>query len=389
MVKPNSPPPSNTPPPGPLPSEGRGSLREKLIAQIRQTGPITVADYMRACLYDPEHGYYSTRPKLGGDKADFITAPEASQMFGELVGLWCAHEWSNINAPFDLIELGPGRGVLMQDAVRATSRLSDFTSAANITFIETSAPLRDEQKERVPHANWADGLEQIPPRPSLIIANEFLDCLPIRQFVRDGEHWREKLVGVGENNELVFGLSPPSPPGEGAGGGVKRPTSSNTPPPVPLPSRGGGAAFELSPALPAFIDTLSQRLHAFPGRALFIDYGYAEPEGADTLQALRNHQKEHPLAHPGEADLTAHVDFGNLARLATEAGLSVNGPMTQRDFLRALGVEQRAAALAKANPERAERIARELHRLTHQDEMGVLFKVLCLSSPHLPPPAGF
>lgn len=345
------------------------SLREELIVNIKATGPITVADYMRACLYDPAHGYYATQARLGGDGADFLTAPESSQMFGELIGLWCAHEWTQIGAPnpFDWIELGPGRGVLMQDALRATAKQADFSSAAAISFIEVSETLRAEQKARVPGAQWFSTMDDIPQRPALIIANEFLDCFPVRQFVRDGQHWREKLVGMNADGALAFGLSPPVPP----------------------PPSAGGEFYELAPTMPAFIETLANRLNTGRGRALFMDYGYAEPENADTLQALRAHSKEHPLASPGAADLTAHVDFQSLARLAREAGLVVHGPIGQGDFLRALGIEHRAAALAKANPEREQRIACELHRLTHESEMGVLFKALCLSSPQLPPPAGF
>jgi SAM-dependent MidA family methyltransferase len=346
------------------------SLKHKLIEHIRETGPMTVADFMGVALYDPADGYYATRPAIGGESADFLTAPEASQMFGELIGLWCAHEWDVLGKPaFNLIELGPGRGVLMQDMLRATQRIEGFHDAANIVFVEMSAPLRAEQAGRVPNADWMPKLEEAPPGPSLIIANEFLDCFPIRQFVRDEDGFREKLVGLSQSGALTFGLSAALPAGE----------DDSEP----------GVVREMAPGLEAFMYEIESRLHAAPGRALFIDYGYFAPEGADTLQALRQHKKVDPLDTPGEADLTAHVDFARVARLARDANLAVAGPIGQGRFLRALGIEHRAETLAKANPGHAERLGRELRRLTHADEMGALFKVICLSSPHLPPPAGF
>ena len=346
------------------------TLKQQLIDHIRDNGPMTVAEFMAACLYDPAHGYYATRPALGGAGADFITAPEASQMFGELLGLWCAHEWEALAKPaFNLIELGPGRGVLMQDALRASERIAGMHEAMHLTLVEMSAPLRDEQAKRVPEAEWALRLEDAPPGPSLIIANEFLDCLPIRQFVRGEDGWHEKLVGLDEADQLAFGLSAalPAPDSEDEIGAVR----------------------EVAPALESLIYEIERRLHDAPGRALLIDYGYVRPEGADTLQALKAHAHVDPLEAPGAADLTAHVDFASVAHLAQQAGLAVHGPVTQASFLRGLGVEFRAEALARANPEHAERLARELRRLTHPEEMGALFKVICLSSPKLPPPAGF
>jgi SAM-dependent MidA family methyltransferase len=346
------------------------SLKDKLIEHIRENGPMTVAEYMAACLYDPDDGYYATRPQLGGD-GDFITAPETSQMFGELIGLWCAHEWdAGLNkAAFHLIELGPGRGVLMQDALRATQKVEGFHDAKSVIFVEVSAPLRDEQSERVADADWAQRLEEVPPSPSLIIANEFLDCFPIRQFVRGEDAWHEKLIGLDDADELVFGLSAP----------IAAPDSDDE----------DGAVREIAPALESFMYEIERRLHDAPGRALFIDYGYTTPGGADTLQALKGHRKLAPLETPGEADLTAHVDFARVVRLAEDAGLHVHGPITQARFLRGLGIEVRAEALSRANPEHAARLARQLERLTGENQMGALFKVICLSSPGLDPPAGF
>jgi len=346
------------------------SLKEKLVEHIRENGPMTVAEYMGACLYDPEDGYYASRPAIGGANADFLTAPEASQMFGELIGLWCAHEWDVLGKPaFNLIELGPGRGVLMQDVLRATQRLEGFHDAANIVLVETSAPLRDEQADRIPDAEWALRLDDAPPGPSLIIGNEFLDCMPIRQFIAGEEGWHEKLVGLDEADQLVFGLS----------AAIPAPDSEDEP----------GTVREIAPALEALIYEIERRLHEAPARVLLIDYGYVRPECADTLQALKNHKKVDPIETPGEADLTAHVDFARVAQLAEQAGLAVHGPITQAQFLRGLGIEVRHDTLAQANPAHAERLKRELNRLIGADQMGALFKVICLSSPNLPPPAGF
>lgn len=346
------------------------SLAERLIEHIRENGPMTVAEYMGACLYDSEGGYYATRPSIGGANADFLTAPEASQMFGELIGLWCAHEWDVLGKPaFNLIELGPGRGVLMQDAWRATQRIEGFHDAANIVLVEISEPLREEQSERVPLAEWCARLEDAPPGPSLVIGNEFLDCLPIRQFFRGEDGWHEKLVGLDEAERLTFGLSAP----------VAAPESEDEP----------GTVREIAPGLESIIYEIERRLHESPGRVLLIDYGYVRPEGADTLQALKHHKKVDPIETPGEADLTAHVDFFRISELAREANIAVHGPITQAQFLRGLGIELRANTLAQANPQHAQRLERELHRLTSADQMGALFKVICLSSPELPPPAGF
>jgi len=346
------------------------SLSEKLIEHIRENGPLTVAEYMGACLYDPEEGYYATRPAIGGANADFLTAPEASQMFGELIGLWCAHEWDVLGKPaFNWIELGPGRGVLMQDALRATKRIEGMHAAATVVLVETSPSLREEQAERVPDAEWETRIEEVAPGPCIIVANEFFDCLPIRQFIRGEDGWHEKLVGLNEAEKLTFGLSSaiPAPDSEDEIGTVR----------------------EIAPGLESIIYDIERRLHDAPGRVLIIDYGYASPEGADTLQALKNHKKIDPIETPGEADLTAHVDFARIGQLAEQAGLAVHGPITQAQFLRGLGVEMRHDSLAQANPAHAERLKRELNRLTGADQMGALFKVICLSSPNLPPPAGF
>jgi NADH dehydrogenase [ubiquinone] 1 alpha subcomplex assembly factor 7 len=342
---------------------------------IAQGGPLTVAQFMTLALHDPLNGYYARRAMLGAD-GDFVTAPEVSQMFGELVGLWCAHEWTQLGcpAPVQLIELGPGTGALMRDALRAAKSAPAFAAALDVHFVEVSPPLRAKQGSL--SATWHGRIEDAPDGAMLMIANEFLDCLPIRQFVRTGDGWRERLVGAGEGEALAFGLAPTPLPGDSLI-------------PAPLRNAPEGSVAEIAPALPAFVAHIAERLHTHRGRALFVDYGEAHTRAGDTLQAVRQHVKVQPLDDPGAADLTAHVDFAALAGLARAEGLSVAGPTAQGDWLRALGIETRAAALVRAHPERAGTIARQLRRLTHADEMGALFQAICLSSPGLPAPAGF
>lgn len=354
------------------------ALKDELIALIAQNGPLTIAQFMNVALNDPRHGYYATRPALGAE-GDFITAPETSQMFGELVGLWCAQSWLDIGAPnpVNLIELGPGRGVMMKDALRAAKALDAYRDALAVTLVEASAPLIQEQARALAghQIAWAPTLEAVREGPSLIIANEFLDCMPIRQFVRTQKGWREKVVGV-RDGALAFGL-------------VTDPLPHDEIIPAALKSAPEGAIAEIAPALPSFIQTLAARLHAQPSRALFFDYGAAETTSGDSFQALRRHASADPLDAPGEADLTAHVDFAEVKRLGEACGLSVAGPISQGAWLKALGIETRAAALRKAQPDKAEMITRQLARLTAPDQMGGLFQAICLSSPGLPAPIGF
>ena len=352
-------------------------LARRLEHEIAAGGPISVAAFMRAALYDPQHGYYATHAALGAD-GDFTTAPEVSQIFGELIGLWLVQVWLDLGAPapFQLVELGPGRGFLMADALRAARVRPAFLKAAQITLVEINPALRDAQRARLGDYAIAhvSRLEEAPEGPMLLIANEFLDCLPIRQFVRAAGGWREKLVGLNAQGRLCFGLSEPldpSPPHSGAAGAPE------------------GAVAEVAPELPSLVATLARRLHASPGRALFIDYGYARPEGADTLQALSRHQKVDPLAAPGEADLTAHVDFAALGALAREAGLRVDGPARQGDFLTGLGAPARLAALCSAHPDRAAMLKAGLDRLVAPDQMGDLFLAMAIGSPGAPPAPGF
>ncbi len=352
-------------------------LLPRLLADIAVDGPMSVQRYMHACLNDPRDGYYATRPGLG---ADFMTAPEISQMFGELNGLWAVQSWIELGEPaaFEWIELGPGRGTLIADAWRAAGLAPGFRAAARIVLVETSAPLRRMQADALAKvgaaAVWRDALSETGDAPAILIANEFLDCLPIRQFVRAGSGFLERLIGA-HGDRLHFGLDrTPLPPT------ALLSHLSDTP---------AGAVVEWAPGLAALIDTLHQRLCAHGGRALLIDYGPDAPSHGDTLQALAGGQKVDPLATPGAADLTAHVDFVAVARLAHDVGLRVDGPIAQGAFLNALGLGLRAQALAQKHPDQRDAIGAAYNRLTAPDQMGALFKAIALSSPQLPAAAGF
>jgi SAM-dependent MidA family methyltransferase len=348
------------------------SLLERLKAQIAATGPISVADYMMRCLHDPEFGYYATRPALG-EAGDFITAPLVSQMFGELIGLWAVETWRRLGAPARVLlaEAGPGDGTLMADALRAARLAPDFLAAAELWLIETSAPLIERQRLALASAplkpNWIDRLADLPDdAPIILIANELLDCLPAHQFVRTAAGWAERQVGLDATGELTFGLAPV---GDGA-----------TPAEAAV-----GAVIETSPAQQAFGTQVGGRVARRGGGVLLIDYGRAEPGFGDTLQALNRHEKVDPLACPGEADLTVHADFPAVLTAARAAGAST-ALLTQGELLRRLGIEQRAAALARARPDQAGRIDRQLERLIGDDQMGLLFKAACIHSAGLVPP---
>jgi SAM-dependent MidA family methyltransferase len=349
------------------------SLKAQIKAEIAAAGPMSVADYMMRCLQDPQGGYYATRPAIG-EAGDFITAPQVSQMFGELVGLWLIEVWTGLGAPPRVIlaEAGPGDGTLMEDVARAVRLSPDFAEACEVWLLETSAPLRRRQAERLsrawPEARWAGGLDEIPTdAPLLFVANEFLDCLPARQFVRTRTGWAERMVGLSGAGDLCFGL---------------RPAALEASPPAAR-----GQVLERSPAQEAFAVSLAARLAEQTGAALLIDYGQAEPGLGDTLQALVRHRKVDPLAEPGGADLTVHADFPAVLAAARRAGLET-GLVNQGAFLRALGIEARAAALASAHPSRAETVARQLQRLVAPDQMGELFKAAAFWRGPAPPGFG-
>jgi NADH dehydrogenase [ubiquinone] 1 alpha subcomplex assembly factor 7 len=344
-----------------------------LAERIREGGPITVAEYMADCLLHPAHGYYTTREPFG-TAGDFTTAPEISQMFGELLGLALAQAWldQGAPAPFTLAELGPGRGTLMADMLRATRAVPGFIAAARPVLIEASPRLRAVQAGTLaavaPAPSWLDRIEDLPPAPLFLIANEFLDALPIRQFILSAEGWRERLVGL-QDGRLAFGLSDPLRE-------VPDTPAFRFARPGALVEHGGAAQAVVAAALGSVL--------AHGGLALFIDYGGWRSAG-DTLQALCTHAFDDPLAHPGEADLTAHVDFEPLAALAPAWAYA-----TQGEVLGRLGIARRAERLASGLASPALEVHQSaLRRLTHPEEMGSLFKVLALTRAGAPLPPGF
>lgn len=358
-------------------------LIDHLRRRIALEGPLTVAQYMEECLGNPTHGYYMTRDPLGR-AGDFTTAPEISQMFGELLGLWAAVQWQAMGAPdpVHLIELGPGRGTLMADVLRAAGQVPEFRAALAVHLVETSPVLRQKQDETLAAAHpdiaprWWNGLSQVPPGPAIILANEFFDALPIRQFQRGADGWRERLVGWDEGaGALAFTYS-------GA--------ASATPLiPPPLDQVPAGSLVEICPAGLRQAHTLASRLAEQGGTALVIDYGHDRSGAGDTLQAVKDHAYAGVLDDPGQADLTAHVDFQQLAATAIQAGAVTFGPAGQGAFLQALGIRERAAALsAKADAGQQADIQAALERLTAGEQMGRLFRVLAVQHPGLATPPG-
>ena len=346
------------------------ALRDRLIAQIQTQGPMSVAQYMTACLHDPQDGYYATRPALGAD-GDFITAPMVSQMFGELIGLWLVETWTQLGRPdpVRLVEMGPGDGTLMSDLLRAARLDPDFMAACEVWLVEVSEPLRRLQRQGLgDRPRWVRSLDEVPgDAPILLVANELLDCLPPRQFVRGPKGWAERLVGLNDAGDLVFGLS--------------HAVLDRLLPPAPE-----GAVLELSAAQEALGAEIGARLAADGGAALLIDYGRDAAGFGDTLQALSRHKKLDPLATPGEADLTVHADFPAVVAAAARAGADAAPILTQGDFLVRLGIGARAEALANARPDKSDEIERQIERLVSPDEMGELFKVACLCQPGFSPP---
>ena len=317
------------------------ALRDRVLAE----GPISVEAFMEAC----NAYYYATRDPLGAS-GDFTTAPEISQMFGEMVGAALADAWKRAGAPTDAIyaELGPGRGTLAADALRVL-RSAGFRG--EVHFVETSPALRESQRSAIPHAQWHEEIGGLPEKPLLLAANEFLDALPVRQFVGGIE--RRIMTAAGG---LAFDRD--------------------------------GEIFEDSPARAAAVKAIAERVVQHGGAAIFIDYGHAKSAGGDTLQAVRGHRYVAVLDKPGEQDLTSHVDFEAVARAAQEAGAAVTPLVPQGEWLIRLGIEARAQALSRANPERAEDIQAALNRLTSPAEMGMLFKVMAIHSRNWPAPAG-
>jgi SAM-dependent MidA family methyltransferase len=358
------------------------TLESEIRRRIATAGPMPVADYMRLCLTHPKHGYYINRDPLGSG-GDFITAPEISQMFGELIGIWLAAVWRQMGAPENvrLVELGPGRGTLLLDALRAARVVQGFREAIVLHLVEISPALQKEQQQRlealdVP-ALWHAALDDVPAGPSLIIANEFIDALPVHQAVKQADGWHERVVDVDADGNLCFGLA--------------RETLFHFETSLPRGLRQSpeGSIFEWRPDRIAL--ELGRRVRA-DGAALILDYGHVKYGLGDTLQAVAGHAYTDPLRAPGEADLTAHVDFEALAQSAESIGGRIHGPILQRDLLLRLGIDKRAAAL-KANASRDKALEIELAaaRLTETGAqgMGELFKALAIADPKLGPLPAF
>ncbi len=347
-------------------------LAREIAARIERDGKLPVAEFMRLCLAHPEHGYYRTQPAIG-TAGDFITAPEISQVFGELIGLWAAEIWSAIGRPSPvlLVELGPGRGTLMADALRAAAKVAPgFRAALRVHLVEINTALRRRQEAALGHAGpqWHDTLDTLPEGPLLVIANEFFDALPIRQLVRTAEGWREHCVMLSDGR-LAFGA------GEAvAHDGTAAP----------------GSIIELSPDSEERMATIAGRIARHRGAALIVDYGPFQSSPGDTLQAVRRQQKVDPLAEPGLADLTAHVDFTRLAAVARTAGAAAYGPIPQGILLKRLGIAARAATLIRnAGAERGRTIETAIARLIEPDQMGTWCKALAIVDRDQPSPPGF
>jgi SAM-dependent MidA family methyltransferase len=357
-----------------------GPLLAHLCARIEREGPLPVDAFMRICLADPEHGYWRQKETIGA-AGDFVTAPEISQVFGELIGLWAAVVWQGMGqpAPLHLVELGPGRGTLLGDALRAAGSVPRFRAAANVHLIERSAPLREAQRQALaarsgrheptspghePPIAWHEAIGTVPEGALIVVANEFLDALPIRQLVSVEGAWHERVVDVDGEGGLRFAIGPMASKGsDGLTVGV-------------------GAIQELRPGEDELFAALVRR--RAPLVALIIDYGPMHQATGDTLQAVYRHAWVDPLSRPGLADLTAHVAFARLADKARAAGLAADGPITQAEFLGRLGVAERALRLMAANPQEAGAIEAGVQRLISPTGMGELCKVLAVRSRHLP-----
>ncbi|MEL6298889.1 MAG: SAM-dependent methyltransferase [Pseudomonadota bacterium] len=363
-----------------------------LRARIASDGPMCVSAYMRHCLQHPEHGYYRGKPAIGR-AGDFVTAPEISQVFGEIIGLWCAVVWQSMGSParFNLVELGPGRGTLMADAVRAARIVPGFLEAAHLSLIETNETLKTEQAARLKDVSstinlqWCEAIEDLLEAapdayrtPTLFIGNEFLDVLPVAQFSLADGGWYRRRVGIDDRGALAF-TGP-------------RAVADGPPQPLAMPEldtwagdRTGGAIATVCQY--GIVDEVLAPWEQMA--ALFIDYGHTTQTLGDTLQAVRGHAYEHPLTSPGEADLTAQVDFAAFAKHARSMSLAVDGPLTQAAFLGALGAPERASQLMSANPGRAADIEAGVLRLLAPTGMGARFKAIGVRSPSLPLLPGF
>ena len=354
-------------------------LRDHLAQLIASDGPISVAEFMRTALTARDLGYYMHGHPFGA-RGDFITAPEISQVFGELIGLWAVAVWEQLGSPprFSLVELGPGRGTLMRDALRAAGVRQAFLDAAEVALVEISPSLREHQRETlqvsaVRKLSWLETFDAPRGRPLIAIANEFFDALPIRQLVATAQGWRERCVGLASDGSFTFALSPVTLP--------------DGPVPLALERSEEGAVFEFAPERESLATQIGEHLAANSGAALVIDYGFAGPATGDTLQAMKAHGFAPLLDDPGHADVTSHLDFAALASGFAAGGADVYGPLAQSALLERLGGAERTAALAaRAMPEQGKAIEDGYARLTEPQQMGSLFKALAVASPGLLPP---
>ncbi len=340
------------------------SLKDRLIEQITLEGPMPVDAYMARCLLDPIDGYYTKNTALGAD-GDFITAPLISQMFGEMIGVWVAQVWLSMGSPspFRLVEIGGGDGTLMSDILRVAERVPGLRDTARVTMVEVSEPLRALQSQKLPDAAFVPSLDGVAEdMPVIVVANELLDCLPARQFIRTETGWFERCVGL-QDDALAFGLIP-------AGEDF-----------IPPFDAAIGDLIEISPAQTRLAENLALLVKNATGAALLIDYGRDKPEAGDTLQALYRHQKHDPLEAPGLHDLTVWADFPAVTAVVIKTGVTVSAITCQRDFLARLGIDARHMALSQRNRDQTEKLQRQYDRLMSPDQMGTLFKVLGITFP--------
>jgi NADH dehydrogenase [ubiquinone] 1 alpha subcomplex assembly factor 7 len=356
-------------------------LETELKLLISAEGPLSIAKYMALALGHPRHGYYMGRDPLGA-RGDFITAPEVSQVFGELIGIWAASTFQMMGAPphVNLVELGPGRGTLMADLLRAAKVMPGFHDAADVHLVEMSPAFKQNQKVTLSNAgvsvHWHDHFENIPDGPLIVIANEFFDALPVHQYQFDQGDWHERVVGLDEADNLVAGVA------------------SQAMPPGSIPGwaqdRCEGASIEVSPTREDVASLIGARIAGDGGYGLFIDYGHLQSAPGDTLQALSKHEYVDILHRPGMCDLTSHVDFAALGAACKQAGAKVHGIVPQGPFLDAMGLDLRVERLARSATRRQVRaIESAVKRLASREEMGELFKIMAISAPDNPVPAPF
>lgn len=346
------------------------TLKTHIIQLITEAGPIPLSTYMAMALSHPTMGYYTSNNPIGRD-GDFVTAPEISQIFGELIGIWALQTWLEMGSPtkIQLVELGPGRGTLMNDALRIAQLNPGFASALSVHLIEISPTLRQAQEAQLANQpfdiQFHQSLDTVPEGAKLVIANEFFDALPIRQFQVQDQQWHERLIGLYQG-DLAFGLAQESAP------------ASLFPPEVADAKE--GEVFELPVTTDQNLTTLCAALAPHPSAALIIDYGYDKTQTGNTFQAIKTHHYTDPLENPGEADLTSHINFDRLISQARAQNITAHQLMTQGDFLTKMGINERLTQLSAANPQSAASITTDVARLTASDQMGTLFKVLMLSS---------